>query len=58
MIKVITDNRIKDCSQCPLKPTYTHDCGRLVNRRGTSGSITIGKIPDDRCKALTNHDIS
>ncbi len=50
MLKVITDNKIKDCSQCPLKPTYTRDCGEQIKIRGTSGSVTFGKVPDKDCK--------
>lgn len=49
MIKVITDNKIKDCSQCPLKPGYTRDCGKVISKSIEHGK-RYDKTPDKRCK--------
>lgn len=50
MIMVFTDIKIKDCSQCPLMPIYTRDCGEQTKVRGSSGSMKYGKIPNRECK--------
>lgn len=47
-IKVITDEKIKDCSVCPLKPTYTRECGKQESLNVNSGQ-TYRKKPDKRC---------
>lgn len=48
-IKVITDEKIKDCIACPLRPMFTRDCGKQITIN-VNGGQTYGKKPDKKCK--------
>lgn len=48
-IKVITDEKIKDCSMCPLAYGYKRDCGKEISENVNGGQV-FKKKPDRRCK--------
>ena len=49
MLKIITDSKINDCSQCPLKPGYTRDCGTIRVEKIEHGQ-KYTKKPNALCK--------
>ena len=49
MLIVITDQKAKDCGQCPLKPSLTRDCGKVISRK-IDHAQQYCKIPDKKCR--------
>ena len=46
--RIIVNKKPDLCKSCPI---YTMNvCGREEPRRGTSGSMYITKVPDDKCR--------
>lgn len=43
-------NIINDCRYCKIPYSDKHNCGIRIIIRGTSGAVTVNKLPDERCK--------
>lgn len=46
--RLITNKKPNNCIACPI--SVLHVCGKEKSERGSSGSMYITKVPDDRCK--------